>query len=603
MIAATEFKFTLHLFGTPQICVEGKLLPNIQARQGDRLLACLVLAPHQTLSSNSLAERLWPETESHNSLHQCVRQVRHTLGSEARRLQSVRGELKLDVSDAFVDVLAFQELSTQGDADALEAALTLYRRGTLLEGWEQQAAVWQQNEKWVLRERSKVKDKWLQASRQCIRLFCAGGQNEQALPLIRSYVQARPQEEWAWCAWMQALADTHARLEAVKIYNECCKFFLQSALPPPSDMTRLLNQIQTGTSPSLHARVSPAGDASSSTYREPIGGAVPPNSVYYIERPADNRFHAALEHHDSIVLVKGPRQTGKTSLLMRGLQHGREIGANVVLTDLQKLNEEHWGSLNAFYLALAQSLADQLQLDAPPRQQWSTEYTANENFERYLRRIVLQKREMPLIWGLDEVDRLFPYPYSGAVFALFRAWHNERAFDTTGPWSRLTLAIAYATEAHLFIADLNQSPFNVGTRLTLDDFTPAQVDEVNACCDHPLNTPEERQEFFTLVGGCPYLVRRGLHDMATRSLTWAEFALQAAQEEGCYGDHLQHLKRTLMQDTQLWEVVQGLLRGQPCPTPQSFYRLRSAGVLASGSLDAARFRCALYAKYLEIHLQ
>jgi hypothetical protein len=73
----------------------------------------------------------------------------------------------------------------------------------------------------------------------------------------------------------------------------------------------------------------------------------------------------------------------------------------------------------------------------------------------------------PVVWGLDEVDRLFSVPFGSEVFGLFRSWHNKRALDPSGPWARLTLAIAYATEAHLFITDLNQSPFNVGTRLAL----------------------------------------------------------------------------------------------------------------------------------------
>ena len=76
------------------------------------------------------------------------------------------------------------------------------------------------------------------------------------------------------------------------------------------------------------------------------------------------------------------------------------------------------------------------------------------NFERYLRREVLGKIEAPLVWGLDEVDRLFTCDFGSEVFGLFRSWHNERALDPAGPWSRLTLAIAYATEAHLFITDL-----------------------------------------------------------------------------------------------------------------------------------------------------
>ena len=51
---------------------------------------------------------------------------------------------------------------------------------------------------------------------------------------------------------------------------------------------------------------------------EPVGGAVPLDSEFYIERGADAEFHEAIARGDSIVLVKGARQVGKTSLLARG---------------------------------------------------------------------------------------------------------------------------------------------------------------------------------------------------------------------------------------------------------------------------------------------
>jgi hypothetical protein len=45
-----------------------------------------------------------------------------------------------------------------------------------------------------------------------------------------------------------------------------------------------------------------------------------------------------------------------------------------------------------------------------------------------------------------------------------------------------------------------------------------------------------------------------------------------------------------------------MLRGKPCPTPESFYRLRSAGLMTGDSASDARPRCQLYATYLEKHL-
>ena len=95
---------------------------------------------------------------------------------------------------------------------------------------------------------------------------------------------------------------------------------------------------------------------------EPVGGSVPLQSPYYLVRPTDTEFQSAIGRRDSIVLVKGPRQAGKTSLLARGLQAARERGARVVLTDLQKLaagqlSSERFDSEYRALLAKSQSCA------------------------------------------------------------------------------------------------------------------------------------------------------------------------------------------------------------------------------------------------------
>jgi hypothetical protein len=197
---------------------------------------------------------------------------------------------------------------------------------------------------------------------------------------------------------------------------------------------------------------------------------------------------------------------------------------------------------------------------------------------------------------------LFVCPFGTEVFGLFRSWHNERALDPTGPWSSLSLAIAYATEAHLFITDMNQSPFNVGTRLTLEDFLPIQAAELNRRYGQPLKDPEELNRFLRLVGGHPFLVRRGLHEFATTQISLDDFETMAPRDEGIYGDHLRRILVLLAKDPSLTDVVRGVLRDQPCPTPESFYRLRSAGVVAGHAPADARPRCRLYAMFLRRHL-
>jgi len=365
----------------------------------------------------------------------------------------------------------------------------------------------------------------------------------------------------------------------------------------PQDDQRLVDELTRALD------ASPASPPSATHVTlESIGGAVPLASQFYIERPTDREFQSALARCDSIVLVKGARQMGKTSLLARGLQEARKSGAKVALTDFQKLNAKHLGDVEAFYLTLGEFVADQLDLSVFPEDIWDKRRSPNTNFERYLRREVLARISGHFVWGLDEVDRLFTCPFGSEVFGLFRSWHNERALDPEGPWSRLTLAIAYATEAHLFITDINQSPFNVGTRLTLDDFTFKQVLDLNQRYGSPLQSDAELQEFYALLGGQPYLVRRGFNELAGGSVNFAEFTANADKDEGVFGDHLRRILVLLAKDSELSNAVRGILRRQPCLNPSTFYRLRSAGLMRGDSPQEVRPRCDIYARYLSRHL-
>lgn len=352
----------------------------------------------------------------------------------------------------------------------------------------------------------------------------------------------------------------------------------------------------------LKMRLTPDSAAILPKRLEPVGGAVPLDSKFYIVRAADEEFRAALAHRDSIVLVKGARQMGKTSLLARGLQKVRESGAKVVLTDFQTLSSEQMSSPDTFFLALAEMVADQLDLERLPKSVWHPDRGATMNFVRYLQREVLNKLSSPLVWGMDEVDRLFNYEYSDEVFGLFRSWHNARSLDPSAPWHKLTLAMAYATEVHLFIKDMNQSPFNVGTQLVLEDFDLEQVEDLNRRHGAPLKDENETARFYRLLSGHPYLVRRGLHEMVTRNIGIEELEAQADRDKGPFGDHLRRMLALITQDEDLRVATRDVINGVTVLKAEIFYRLRSAGVMTGESAQEARLHCQLYEAYLKRHL-
>jgi hypothetical protein len=332
----------------------------------------------------------------------------------------------------------------------------------------------------------------------------------------------------------------------------------------------------------------------------PPAGALALDYPFYMTRPTDREFQEAVTRHDSFILIRGARQMGKTSLLNRGLQAARQAGCRVAVTDLQALNAVDLANVETFYRCLGQKLADELEAPTSPADSWDIRRSPNDNFERFVVREILGKGVSPLVWGLDEVDRLFSCPFGSEVFGLFRSWHNAR--DLKPVWQRLTVAIAYATEAHLFITDLNQSPFNIGTRLSLEDFTVEQVADLNERYGRPLSLEADLREFCRLVGGHPYLVNRGLNHLARSGRRDSAFTDEALREDGIFGDHLHRLVATLARDAALCDAVRAVLRGNPCPSVELFLRLRSGGVLAGDSARDARMRCELYARYLERHL-
>ncbi len=334
---------------------------------------------------------------------------------------------------------------------------------------------------------------------------------------------------------------------------------------------------------------------------EPVGGAVPLDSSFYVVRPTDAAFRDAIARRDSIVLVKGSRQMGKTSLLARGLQQARQIGAKVVVSDFQTLSEGQLATAESCYFALAESIAEQLDLDVDVPALFDSRRGASVNFKRFMQRAVFGEIEGPLVWALDEVDRLFAYPYSSEVFGLFRSWHNARAFEPDACWNRLTLAIAYATEAHLFIKDPNQSPFNVGTRLALADFTREQVEDLNVRHERPLRDADEVSRFYELLGGHPYLVRRGMHYMASQGVGLDAFEAATELGDGPLADHLQYLVLSVSRDPDLQEVVQSMLAGREARSAEGFYLLRGLGVVTGESPREMRPRCALYERCLREH--
>jgi class 3 adenylate cyclase len=362
----------------------------------------------------------------------------------------------------------------------------------------------------------------------------------------------------------------------------------------PSDTPRLVAELLSA----LREPIKPRDLA-----LESVGGGMNPTSPFYIERSADSEFRRLLERHHSIVLIRGGRQIGKTSLLARGMQLARDQSWRSVRTDFQKLSGASLAGAPVFYRQLAISLARQCQFTYDFGTLWDEASDPGQNFEYFLRDL-LEAEESPLIWFMDEADKVFSATFSTDFFGLVRSWHNDRAAEPDGPLSRLTIVIAYATEAHLFISDLNQSPFNVGERVPLEDFTIEQVLRLNDLYDGPLGSRADLETLHTLLGGQPYLTRRALDVLAREKTGFDTLIQDAIRDDGPFSDHLKRVYASVSAQEEVTRYVQTLLAGEIAggAAPEAYYRLLRAGIVRQDRDGNIVFRCLLYLRYLREHL-
>jgi len=325
-------------------------------------------------------------------------------------------------------------------------------------------------------------------------------------------------------------------------------------------------------------------------------GVLPLGSTLYLERRSDSAFHTALSLRPMIVLVKGARQIGKTSLLVRGVEQIRRRDARMVYVDLQSFERQKLRTQREFFSTLSRIFARELGLGITMDDIYDERDGPNKNFENFLFRHAL---ESPVMWFMDEVDRLFDFDFYTDVFSLMRSWHNRRPIHPE--LGNLTLILSYATETHLLIEDVYQSPFNVGVKVEIEDFTPEQIEVLNERVGRPLRTAQDVQKFVSLVGGHPHLACRGLSWIANERRTIEDFGRQASSDGGLFGTHLRGLLK-LSQNAEQVNVIRELLNGQPCRNNDVFLHLRSAGVVLGDDSSNMRMRCEIYATFLRRHL-
>jgi WD40 repeat protein len=242
-----------------------------------------------------------------------------------------------------------------------------------------------------------------------------------------------------------------------------------------------------------------------------VGGNLHPDDPSYVERQADHDLYDGLRRGEFCYVLTA-RQMGKSSLMVRTAARLRADGVAVAVVDLtgigRNLTIEQW------YDGLLRHIAEDLDLEAELEAFWKANPRLGpvQRWVTALREVVLgsgvpksnrvrgqdaqdasreetlpsypvdpgpvpcelSRTPEPLVIFIDEIDAVRSLPFStDEFFAAIRECYNRRAMDPA--FQRLTFCLLGVATPGDLVQDTRTTPFNIGRRIELTDFTEAEA--------------------------------------------------------------------------------------------------------------------------------
>ena len=197
------------------------------------------------------------------------------------------------------------------------------------------------------------------------------------------------------------------------------------------------------------------------------GGTVRPDSLGYIERKADSELFEALKAGEYCYVLDS-RQKGKSSLMARCQLKLEAAGVRTVHLDLQRfgsnLDPERW------YAGLLDALGEGLGVTGELFDYWgeNLKFGPLQRFFGAVEAVLL--KGAPLAIFIDEIDFVRSLPFStDEFFAGIRECYNRRS--SSPEFTKLTFCLLGVATPSELIRDVRITPFNIGKRIDLTDFT------------------------------------------------------------------------------------------------------------------------------------
>ena len=195
-------------------------------------------------------------------------------------------------------------------------------------------------------------------------------------------------------------------------------------------------------------------------------------SHLYVERNADKQLKNIIEEMERPGYVLVARQMGKTNLLfnaIREYENEQRLFAYVDLSNLFTEERDCYRNIIDCIIEPNEELFEDIEKiiyklreeNLPPNKEYSKSL-----------KIILKEFKGNIVIILDEIDALRSVDYSDHIFAQIRSNYFARTKQPI--FGNLTYILSGVIEPAELIKDRNKSPFNIGEKIYLDDFSESE---------------------------------------------------------------------------------------------------------------------------------
>ena len=330
--------------------------------------------------------------------------------------------------------------------------------------------------------------------------------------------------------------------------------------------------------PGAPASARPDAKANMRLLRESLpapGSPLDSENPFYVRRDADGRIEVFALGNPRTVVIKGPSQSGKSSLLLRYLAQCLVAEKKVALVDLTLFGDVRNHGFSDFAGQFVEVLLSELAIRgvAVPT------FLRALDLTNFVEDQVLARVDGALVIAIDDADRVIGSAWQEDFYSALRGWDGNRTNPSKKrTWGRLGLALALATDPKMLIESGFTSPFNVTVPLKLAPFSRVQLGAFNAAHSN-LFASGDLDRLYALLRGHPYLTALAFYRLIAEESTFEALCEHAADEFGPFGDHLRaridRLYAARLHEAMRAIVLHGTVPGND---RRLFYRLEAAGL-------------------------